>query len=83
MTMSDEAKGNGGVLITFRDMYQELQRLVGELRDVNTAMKEHNASMVDHEVRIRGLERWRYSLPVALVVSFGSAIAAVLTAVLK
>lgn len=79
--MADEATGAGGVLITFRDMYSELQRLVGELRDINGAMKEHNASMIDHEVRLRGLERWRYSLPVALTVSLVSAVASVIAAV--
>lgn len=86
MAMEDEAKGSGhgnGVLITFRDMYSELQRLVGELRDINSAMKDHNTSMIDHETRIRALERWRYSLPIALVVSIVSATATVLTAVLK
>lgn len=79
--MGDEAKGNGGVLITFRDMYVQLQTLVSELREVNSAMRSHGLTATDHEVRLRALERWRYSLPVALLVSLGSAVAAIIAAV--
>lgn len=75
--MNDEAKGNGGVLVTFKDMYAEMQRLVGELRDINSTMKAHESRSIDHEVRIRALERWRYSLPIALLISLGSAAGAV------
>ncbi|HZN70565.1 MAG TPA: hypothetical protein VFC00_02610 [Micromonosporaceae bacterium] len=80
VTQRPPGAGNGGVLITFQHMYDQLQLLVGELRDVNSAMKTHNASMIDHEVRLRALEKWRYSLPAALVISIGSAVAAVIAA---
>lgn len=79
--MDQEAKGNGGILVTFRDMYVTLQSLVSELREVNLTMKAHGTTATDHELRIRALERWRYSLPIALLVSLGSAIAAIIAAV--
>jgi len=44
-------------------------------------MKAHGTTATDHELRIRVLERWRYSLPIALLVSLGSAIAAIIAAV--
>lgn len=67
---------DGGVIVSFRDMYSELARLTGELRDVNAALKTGAAYREDHETRIRMLERWRYSLPVSLVLALGSAGAA-------
>lgn len=80
LLMDDEARGNGGVLITFRDMYLQLQQLVIELREINQAMKVQGSTATDHEIRLRALERWRYSLPVSLVVSLGSAIIAIIAA---
>lgn len=78
--MSDEAKGNGGssggVLITFQAMYNQLQLLVGELRDLNGSMKSHGQTATDHEIRIRNLERWKYSLPVSLLISTASIVIA-------
>lgn len=81
--MDQEARPNGGVLITFRDMYAQLQALVSELREVNHLMKSHGLTSSDHELRLRALERWRYGLPVALLVSLISAVAAVLSVVLR
>lgn len=79
--MDDKAGNgnNGGVLITFQQMYNELQRLVGELHDVNTAMKGHGMTAADHEIRLRALERWRYSLPISLVVAVGSGTIAIVS----
>ena len=71
-----EARGNGGVLVTFRDMYRQLQSLVTELRDVNATMKQHSQTVLDLELRVRNLEKWRYSLPTALVISLASVVIA-------
>lgn len=64
---------DGGVVVSFKDMYSELARLTGELRDVNAALRTGAQTAGDHEARIRVLERWRYSLPVSLVIALGSA----------
>lgn len=61
-----------GVLITFRELYDELTVLRTELRDATSALK----SLGDHETRIRQLERWKYALPASLIASLASLIAA-------
>jgi hypothetical protein len=58
-----------GVRITFKAMYDQLQQLVTELRDLNATMKAHENTKLDHEIRLRNLERWRYALPASLSVS--------------
>lgn len=72
MSMDDEAKGNGGVLITFQHMYTQLQALVLELRDINTTLRGTATTINDHESRIRALERLRYAIPASAGLSLGS-----------
>lgn len=81
--MDQEARNNNGVIITFREMYAELQRLVGELRDVNIAIKTHQKLSEDLEDRVRSLERWRYTSPIALITSVCSVIVAVILVYMK
>ena len=54
---------NGQVLITNKDIYFELQKVS---RAVDQ-MGGQAAQLQDHETRIRGVERWKYSIPPALI----------------
>lgn len=60
-------------LVTTKDMYDQLVRLTDEVR----SMKPFAAELVDHETRIRALERWRWRLPTALFASTASIITSV------
>lgn len=51
---------------------------IRELELTAATAKETNRVAVDHEVRMRDVERWRRALPVTLVVSLASLIAAAL-----
>lgn len=67
--------------ITIKDVYTQVTALVGHMQAVDT--RNHMADEIhqDHEARLRILERWRYSLPVSLLVSGGSALVAALALV--
>ena len=55
-------------VVTLKDIYIELRRL----QDTVAAMTPQATQLADHENRIRSTERWRYSLPVSLVLALGS-----------
>lgn len=61
------------VVVTLKDVYIEVRRL----QDTVASMTPQGERLNDHETRLRALERWRYSLPIALVLAAGSAAAAV------
>ena len=70
------------VLVTVRDMYAQVQTLTGEVRDVASQLRDRLApAYVDHETRLRALERWRYALPLSLVAGAASAVTTILFAV--
>lgn len=58
------------VRITLRDIYDQ----VVLLHDQVEKMTPQATFIQDHESRIRALERWRYSLPVAVVLAVVSLI---------
>lgn len=80
---NEPTSGTGGVVVTFQNMYNQLQQLVGELRDVNSNLRNNDLRASDFETRLRGLERWRYALPSSLVIAVGSAATAIVTAIVK
>lgn len=51
------------MVVTFADMYRQQQELIDEVR-TNTALTRDKLTpgYVDHEARLRALERWRWSL---------------------
>lgn len=56
------------VTITLRDVYfavQDVQRTIAPLPG-------YVSQIADHEARMRSLERWRYSIPAALLVTAGN-----------
>jgi hypothetical protein len=63
----------GRTQIRLIDVYAKQVELAEQVR----ALREQlTPDVADHEVRIRGLERWRYSLPLAAVGSIASAVLA-------
>jgi hypothetical protein len=73
------AANPGGVVVTLRDMYDQIQGLrdeVGELTGPTRALIDRVA---DQEARLRALERWRYGLPASIVLAGGSTIITLLT----
>lgn len=69
-----------GVVVTARDIWLSLVDLTREVRDMSAPLKEAGFRLADHEQRIRGLERWRYALPVTLFLAVASILAATVTA---
>lgn len=85
-----DPESDPGVRITLRDVYREQLAQGGELRTLTAVLalrnEQHAATDLrrdhehqDHESRLRGLERWRYGLPVALVLAAGSIIVDIIT----
>lgn len=62
--MSDD---RNGVVVSLKDMYDELRALVSEVRTLTQELKESRRTDDDHERRIRILERWMWGLPVAVI----------------
>lgn len=60
-------------VITLKDVYIEVRRL----QDTVAAMTPQGMQLADHETRIRSTERWKYSLPVSLLLAVGSSALAV------
>lgn len=54
-------------------MRERLARIETKL---DMLIAEYAARVADHETRIRGLEKWRYALPVSVVVAVGSMVTA-------
>lgn len=61
--MGDE----NGVVITLKEVYDEMRALVAEVRSLTHELKESRRTDDDHEKRIRHLEAWKYGLPAALL----------------
>ncbi len=55
----------GPVVVTLRDVYLEVRKLA----DTVGLISGQGLTLSDHEDRIRSLERWRYVLSGALVLS--------------
>ena len=54
--------------ITLKDVWIEVRRL----QDTVLLMTPQAQTLADHENRIRAGERWRYALPIGLVIAMGS-----------
>lgn len=67
---------DGSFTVTLADVYAEVRRC----QDAIWSMKPQAEMIHDHEGRIRSLERWRYGLPLALIIAAGSAGGTVLLA---
>lgn len=72
MTPDGERGLDEVVIITLKDVYVEVLRCKDISRDTQATVTTTATTVADHEVRIRGLERWRYALPTSLFVSAAS-----------
>jgi hypothetical protein len=57
------------VRITLRDIYEQQVVMSSKLDGSLATHLTQEATIADHETRLRGLERWRYALPTALVLA--------------
>lgn len=73
----------GTVTIGAREIYDELVAMRSDVRLSSQSLATVSATLADHEDRVRSLERWRYSVPAALVTAFLSAAATITTVILK
>jgi hypothetical protein len=62
--------------VRLADIFAEQVRTTAQLAVIAEQLKQ----LPDHEARIRALERWRYSLPIAVLSAVASAAAAVAAA---
>lgn len=65
---------DGSVTITNKEIYSELMQVKGAVQ----TMGGQGGQIIDHETRIRGLEKWRYALPPTLLVALASLVIALL-----
>lgn len=66
-----------GVVVTAREIWLQLVDLTREVREMSGPVKDAGFRLRDHEDRLRSLERWRYTLPVTLILAVASILAAV------
>lgn len=69
----------GHVTIGAREIYDEVRATREEVRGSTQALQALAETLSDHETRLRAVERWRYSVPAALVTSVIAAGMAILT----
>lgn len=63
----------GSVTIGAREIYDELVAMRDDVRSSSQHLATVADTLSDHEDRLRGLERWKYSVPAALVTAVLSA----------
>ncbi|MFD3956568.1 MULTISPECIES: hypothetical protein [Streptomyces] len=61
-----------GVQITAREIYDELRDMRGEVRTMAQHLDTDKTAIADHEARIRAIERWKYSIPAAVLMGIAS-----------
>lgn len=74
--MAQPSSSEPTVVITMTDVYLKLCRLEEKVNDVTSQGK----TITDHESRLRGLERWKYTLPTSLLLAVVSVVIAVIEA---
>lgn len=62
-----------GVTISTRDIYDQVVGIRDDVRTLTHSGVATNKMLEDHEQRLRGIERWRYSVPTAAVAAVASA----------
>jgi hypothetical protein len=62
-----------GVTISAREIYDQIVGLRDDVRSLVQSNQEVSKTLDDHEERIRGIERWKYSVPVAALGAVASA----------
>lgn len=62
-----------GIVVSLKDMYDQLLLLVTEVRTLTQELKESRDTDRDHERRIRTLERLMWALPITAITSIVAA----------
>lgn len=70
MTPPEPEHNPGVVTITLKDIWIQL----ATLRDQVAAIADQKHTVDDHENRLRSLERWKYSIPPAIITAIFSAV---------
>ena len=75
--MADNGSADGlGVTIGAREIYDTLVGLREDVQNLTSNNESAGKILNDHESRIRGLERWKYGIPVTLITGIVAAVAA-------
>lgn len=74
MSITENGQLDGPVVITNREIYNELLQVKGVVQ----IMGGQATQLGDHENRIRKLEAWRYALPSTLILALASLASAIL-----
>lgn len=61
-----------GVTISAREIYDQIVGLRSDVQTLTQSNENVTETLGDHEERIRGIERWKYGFPVAIVAALGS-----------
>jgi hypothetical protein len=69
-----------GVTISAREIYDQIVGLRDDVRSLVQSNQEVSKTLDDHEDRIRSVERWKYSVPVAALGAVASAGVTIFTA---
>jgi len=76
--------GGFGIVITAKEVYDAVIRLTGRVDVLIEQQANTNNDVVDHESRIRSLERGRWPLPaLSAVLALGALVTSVLPIIMK
>jgi hypothetical protein len=62
-----------GVTISAREIYDQIVGLRDDVRSLVQSNHEVGKQLDDHEDRLRSVERWKYTVPVAAITALTSA----------
>lgn len=69
----------GSVTVGAREIYDQLIAMREDVRAAGQSLQGMTETLTDHETRIRAVERWKYSVPTALVTAVISAAVTITT----
>lgn len=62
-----------GVTISAREIYDQIVGLRDDVRSLTQSNESTHRTLEDHEDRLRTIERWKYSVPAAVITALVSA----------
>jgi hypothetical protein len=71
--MTDDNRDSLGVTISAREIYDQIVGLRDDVRSLVQSNENVHQTLDDHEERLRTIERWKYSIPAAVVTALISA----------
>lgn len=69
-----------GVHIGAREIYDQVVGLRGDVRSLVESREAVEETLDDHEERLRSIERWKYSVPVAALSAVAGAVVSIVKA---